>query len=461
MRPILLFAAALSTTLLLANVSFAEEALGPNATLAEADKSFARADFDNAAHEYAAFAGKFSQDPRAPHAFAQAAILEMRLGHDKVSDIESPLREFENRFGSAHIDKWSEIAFTMADGFAGRRDRPNALIVLNRILTVQAKWLAEAEKKRSADVQPLREIELRARGRLARLFANFGDHQGANAEYLRMQKLVPKLGVWPGKKPARTTATYPETMDLIAEFHYYMAEQKRFEADRLPLPAYLGKGDRDSVMAFVNGPGEQWYKQRKYLVEEANRLYAFVLGLELPKPEPPKPPPPPPPPGMIGLLGGDPNAPQAPIIGDPIAPENTNMTHPSREWAIAAAERVGKLWSSFVLESLRMPIPTEWKAIGLVPGTDLSYKELRGEYRSGLEESPSEIAKQQARWAYRYCLDLSIQYRIVNEHTQACIHWLARNYGAEYHEVDEFVPPGEFVSLGLFARPAPLPKFTH
>lgn len=442
----------------LGNSAFAETG---KPSLEDAEKYVARADFENAAHTYGAFAKQHMQDPRAPWASAEAAMLNTRLGHYDVAAAESSLQQFENKFGSAHVESWSEMAFTMVDGFANRRDRANALIVLNRILAVQTKWLLEAEKKRSADVQRLREIEIRARARLAHEYTRAGDHAGAGVEYGRVSEIASKLGVWPGKIAPRATANHPETMDFIAEAFFYAAEQKRFEAERLPLPAYLGKGERDSVMAFVNGQGEQWHKQRKYLVEETNRLYAFVLGLELPKPEPPKPPPPPAPAGTIGLLGGDPNAPRAPFDTEWLSPVDPLAGPPSPQWAIAAAERVGKLWNDFGRENARMPIPSEWRGMGLVPGTDLRYEELRGEYRSGLAESPYEIAKQQARSAYRYCLDLSIQYRIVNEHTAACIHWLSRNYGAEYHEVDEFTPPGEFVLLGHYARPAPLPQFTH
>lgn len=451
----MLIAAAVSTTLLLTNTAFAGDPNPPPARpLEQADAYFARADFDKAAVAYTAFADKFSQDPRASHAFARAATLNMRLGHYHEFDIELPLREFENKFGAAHADEWSEIAFTMADGFADRRDRANALIVLNRILTVQSKWLAEAEKKKGADVQRLREIELRARARLAHVYTLAGDHAGAGVEYARITKLATKLGVWPGKKPARATAKYPETMDFIAESYFHVAEKKRFEADRMTLPPYLGKGDRESVLEFVTNTGARWHENRTYAVEIAVYHYVFVLGVEWPKPEPPKPPPPPN--GMIGLLGGDPNAPRIFAPHDPIPSEL-----PSPKWAIAAAERIGKLWGSFAQENIRMPIPAEWKGSGLVPGTDLTYEELKGEFVCGSVESPSEILKQQARSAYQYCLNLSIQHRIVNEHTQACIHWLSRNYGAEYHEVDEFVPPGEFVALRQYARPAPLPKVTH
>ncbi len=461
MRSLFIFAASIGATSLFVNVAFADNAAPSPPSHSRGDEKSVRPDLDEPGSEYTAFADICCGDLRSPHAFAQAAILDFRLGRYEMRlsryveyDMESPLREFENKFGAAHVDEWSEIAFTMADGLANRQDRANALSILNRVLTVQSKWLVEAEKKKGADTQLLREIELRARARLAHAYTDAGDHVGAGVEYARIMKLAAKLGVWPGKKPARAKAKHSETMDFIAESYYYAAEQKRFEAERMTLPPYLGKGERESVLEFVTNAGARWQENRKYTVENAVYHYVFVLGVEWPKPEPPKPPPPRN--GMIGLLGGDPNAPQIFASRDPIPSEL-----PSAKWAIAAAERLGKLWSSFAQEIIRMPIPGEWKGSGLVPGTDLTYEDLKGEFACGGIESPTEIVKQQARAAYRFCLNLSIQHRIVNEHTQACIHWLARNYGAEYHEVDEFVPPGEFVALGQYARPAPLPKFTH
>lgn len=426
----------------------------------------ARGAFPEAARAKRAFAIAFPKDARAPQAFVDAVIMNSRLEVMPAAMAESELLEFEHTFVPLNLNVWSEMAFALTDGFASRRDYAAERALLQHVLVFLDGATSIARKKRTYDMQTLRELELRARVRSARLHTNIGDHRGSDAEYQRAQKIVPELGVWPGKKAPRTTVKYSETMDLIAESLFHTAEQKRFEAERLPLPAYMGKGDRDSVMAFVNGPGEQWYKQREFLVKDATRLYASVLGMELPKPEPPKPPPPPAPPGMIGLLnsaGGDPNAPVAPVL-DFRAPDFPSATIPSPQWAIAASERVGKLWTSFRQESLRMPIPAAWKPPNpnaLIPGSDLTYAELKAEFICGMVEPAEEILKLEARAAYQTCLNLSVQHRIVNQHTDVCIHWLSKNYGAEYHEIDDFAPLGEFVSMNVFARPAPLPRFTH
>jgi tetratricopeptide (TPR) repeat protein len=461
-RPHLITLALLSLTLTIALPASAGGAGQASSSIERAEKLLASGAFDEAAGALEAFARHFPQDPRAPRAFADAAMMNMRLGHLNVFSAESKLSDFENTFVPVNFDLWGEMAFTMIDGFTVRHELENALTLLHRTLTITEAASAEARKKKTADLQTLREIEIRTRGKRARLFSSMGDHRGADTEYARIQKLAAELGVWPGKKPARTTAKYAETIDWIAESFFHIAEQKRHEANRLSLPPYVGKGDRDSVSAFVMGPGEKWYKYREFLVQDAHRLYAFVLGAELPKLEPPKPPPPPSPPGIIGLVGGDPNAPEYPSELDPFSEYYKGASPPSPTWAIAAAERVGSLWSSFVRESRMMPIPKEWSRSpsSRIPGTDLTYAEIKAEYINVLD-TPDVVQKQQAKAAYRYCVELSIKQRIINEHTDACLRWLSRNYGAEYRFIDDLAPPGEFFALGHVARPAPLPLFTH
>lgn len=441
--------------------AFAGDAEQASARYEKAAKLVERGALEEAAVAWSQFARDFPKDPRAPRAFADFAILSMRLGHLNAFGAESNLGDFENTFVPVNIDLWAEMAFTMIDGFTDRNESHDALKLLHRTLTITEEWSTAARRKKSADLQTLEEIEIRARGRLARLCTEIGDHRGADAEYARIRKLASGLHVWPGKKEPKTTAKYAETIAIIAGSFFYAAEQKRFEANRLPLPPYIGKGDRDSVLAFINGPGEQWYKRREFLVKEAHRLYMFVLGAEFPKPDPPKPAPPSN--GMITLLGGDPSGTRMPTHLDPMSPYYAALPPPSPHWAIAAAERVGRLWTDFRRERLSMPVPTSWKPSpsSKIPGTDLTYADLKGEYTHSYVDPPAEELKQEAKTAYRYCLDLALKHRIVNEHTDACIKWLSKNYGAEYHEIDDFAPPGELFALGYVSRPAPLPRFTH
>ena len=43
-----------------------------------------------------------------------------------------------------------------------------------------------------------------------------------------------------------------------------------------------------------------------------------------------------------------------------------------------------------------------------------------------------------AKPALKKCLDLSVKYQYFDEFSRACEVWLAKNYGAEYHLIDEF-----------------------
>src|SRR6185503_21393107 len=125
-------------------------------------------------------------------------------------------------------------------------------------------------------------------------------------------------------------------------------------------------------------------------------------------------------------------------------------------WVIAAGSRVGQMWGKFVAEFRAAPIPKEWKGHGVVPGTaDLTYDELRGEYYSKLDEA-SEPQKLQAKGAYKTCLDYSVKYQYFDEYSRKCEEWLSKNYGAEYHLIDEFRGSPSRVNSGLSDAPAPL-----
>ncbi|HRI72034.1 MAG TPA: hypothetical protein PK156_47705 [Polyangium sp.] len=458
MRPYLLRAAFALLALTIASSASAESDKKSPPTKELADKLLDRGALAEASRAYAAFAREFPKDPRAPRAFADAVILNSRLKLVDLDIAQSDSSYFENTFVPMNIEVWSEMSFTLIDGFTLRNDSRAARTLLHRTLAVLDDLVAETRKKKTHSLQLLQEIEIGTRRRLARAYTHAGDHKGADAEYARVRKIALDAGVWPNKKPARNKPLCAETMDTIAEALFYAAEQKRFEADHVVMPSYRGMGDRDSVLLFVNGPGRRWYENREYAVKEAHRYYALVVGAELPKPIPPKAAPPLS--DRVDLLGGDPLAPDMPTENDPFGPDYIGPPVLSPLWAIAAAERVGSLWSNLAREFRTMPVPKEWKQTGLIPGTDLTYEELKGQYIT-LIDPPDETQKMVAKYAYRACLELSIRHRIVNGHTDRCIDWLAQNYGAEYKVVDEFMPPGEFFALGRFTRPANLPLVTH
>jgi hypothetical protein len=192
---------------------------------------------------------------------------------------------------------------------------------------------------------------------------------------------------------------------------FFFAEQKRKDVDKIKFPEYKGEGKREEVEKHIKTKVADWVKKKRPAIEETEKEYIKILNLE------PQPPP---------------------------------------SWVIAAGSRVGQMWGKFVNEFRAAPIPREWKGHGVVPGTqDLTYDELRGNYYANLDEA-SEPQKQAAKGAYKKCLDYSVKYQYFDEYSRKCEEWLAKNYGAEYHLIDEFRGAPTRMNSGLSDRPQPL-----
>jgi hypothetical protein len=201
-----------------------------------------------------------------------------------------------------------------------------------------------------------------------------------------------------------------KSLTAVGEALFFFAELKKKEVDKIKFPEYKGSGTRDDVLKHINVKVMDWIKKKRPAIEETSNEYVKIVNLE------PIPPP---------------------------------------KWVIAAGSRVGKMWSTFVAEFRAAPIPKEWKGNGMVPGTDLSFAELRGEYYAKLDEA-SEPQKQAAKAAYKKCLDYSVKYQFFDEYSRQCEIWLSKNYGAEYHLIDEFRGAPSRVNSGLSDRAMPV-----
>src|SRR4029079_7209311 len=118
---------------------------------------------------------------------------------------------------------------------------------------------------------------------------------------------------------------------------------------------------------------------------------------------------------------------------------------PPPQWVIAAGSRVGGMWGGFVKEFRAAPIPDKVK----------HDTELRQLYYASLDDA-SEPQKQMAKGAFKTCLDYSVTYQYSDEYTRSCEEWLAQNYKAEYHLIDEFRGAPTRVNSTLKERPYPL-----
>lgn len=156
---------------------------------------------------------------------------------------------------------------------------------------------------------------------------------------------------------------------------FYNAEQKRKAAEAIQYPYYRGSGEKDDVLEHINGKTMDWIRNKRPLVEEAAQAYAEIRNLE---PEPP--------PG----------------------------------WHIFATGRVGDLLSAFVYEFQTLsPLPAEWNQPGTLPGTDLTYEQLRTEYLLKLEDAAAPQRKA-AGHAYTLCRDLARKHGIAVAEGKRC-----------------------------------------
>jgi hypothetical protein len=104
------------------------------------------------------------------------------------------------------------------------------------------------------------------------------------------------------------------------------------------------------------------------------------------------------------------------------------------------------MWGSFVDEFRAAPIPEAWKKDA----------ELRGVYYDALDAASEPIKTQRAKPALVTCLTYSVKFEYFDEFSRACEVWLAKNYKAEYHVVDELRPSPTLSNSGLDDKPPPL-----
>jgi hypothetical protein len=202
-----------------------------------------------------------------------------------------------------------------------------------------------------------------------------------------------------------------KALTAVGEALFFFAEQTRKDVEKIKFPEYRGAGNREDVIKHINTKVKDWVSKKRPAIEGAEKEYKKIVDLQ------PSPPP---------------------------------------RWVIAAGSRVGQMWGRFVAEFRAAPIPKEWKGHGVVPGTaDLTYDELRGEYFAKLDEA-SEPQKQTAKGAFKTCLDYSVKFQYFDEYSRKCEEWLSKNYGAEYHLIDEFRDKPSRVNSGLNERGQPV-----
>jgi len=164
----------------------------------------------------------------------------------------------------------------------------------------------------------------------------------------------------------------------VGEAQFYFAEKKGREADALVMPKYQGSGEKDEVMKFINEKIKDWVMAKRPKCDAAQAEYTKILNHD-PAPHP--------------------------------------------RWIVAGAMRTGQIWSKFVEDFRNAPMPKAWLSDGPILGTDLTYKELRTEYRAKLDEA-STPQYETAQRAFGTCADYASKFKIDNDDSKNCQAWL-------------------------------------
>ena len=360
--------------------------------------------YEEAATWYERFASESPKDEKAPQALSDAVVLRLGLGQQDQAIKNSELfqKQFSNRAQQA-----AQIAFAIGAHYADREDWRNAEKRLSGAM-------GQIDKNATADVQ------IQAHGLLARVSDKMGNKGKAKQEYDKVRgfwkdpqaavKRIEEISAAAGEGEAQTLRRLGKTLEAVGEAYFFTAEEKKAQVDKIAFPEYKGSGERAEVEKFVTTKVKEWQEKKRKAVEEADKEYQKILGLQ------PVPPP---------------------------------------RWVIAAGARVGQMKGKFVAEFRAAPIPKDWKQNGPSPFGDLLWEEIRGAYYAKLDEV-SEPDKQAAKGAFKTCLDLSVKHQYFDEFSRSCEQWLSKNFPAEYKLIDEFRSAPNRLGTGLNERAVPV-----
>lgn len=337
-------------------------------------------------------------DPRADKAdaaLADAVLLRLGLGQEEqaIKDAE----KFKKNYGASKPAQTASIAFAIGAHYAEKEEWDKARASLVGSMSVIDKAAPD--------------IQVQAHATLARAYAKLkGGERQSKGEYAKVR------GYWanPADAEQKIRAAYPsedqgqqdkrlaKALNAVGEAFFMAAEDERHAVvDPVVFPEYKGSGTKEDVVKHIQTKVKDWYTKKKESIAKVEPAYVKILDL--------KPVPPP-------------------------------------KWVIAAGSRSGLMWGNFVDDFRRAPIPKAWK-------TD---PEIRGTYYDALDGASEPFKTNNAKPALKKCLDLSVKYQYFDSYSRDCEVWLAKNYKAEYHVVDELRGSPTLSNSGLDEKNPPI-----
>jgi tetratricopeptide (TPR) repeat protein len=332
---------------------------------------------------------------KADQALSDAVLLRLGLGMEEQA-IEDA-RQFTRQYGASKPQQTAQIAFAVGAHYAEKEDWAAAKGALSGSMGVIDKAAPD--------------IRVQAHATLARVLAKFKDGGGqAKGEYAKVRALwadpadaEAKIRAgYPGEDAAQQDKRLAKALNAVGEAYFASAEEaRRATVDPIKFPEYKGVGTKEDVMKHIGTKVKDWYGKKTDAIKKVEPEYIKILEL--------KPVPPP-------------------------------------RWVIAAGSRAGLMWGDFVDDFRRAPIPEAWK----------KDPEIRGTYYDALDGASEPFKSGNAKPALKKCLDLSVKYQYFDEFSRNCEVWLAKNYKAEYHVVDELRGAPTLSNSGLDERSPPV-----
>lgn len=351
--------------------------------------------YDLAAEWYEKYAKTDPKAPDADKALSDAVILRLGLGQEEQAIADA--QTFTRNYGATKPAQTAQISFAVGAHYAEQEQWEKAKVALSGSMGVI--------DKAAPDVQ------VQAHATLGRVYTKLRNSDNlAKSEYGKVR------GIWSdaGAAEKRIRDSYAteddgqkdrrlaKALNAVGEAFFYAAEEKRrAEVDPIKFPAYQGPGDKATVVKHIGTKVKDWYEKKRGAIQKVEPEYVKILEL--------KPVPPP-------------------------------------KWVIAAGSRAGLMWGDLVDDFRRAPIPEAWK----------KDPEIRGAYFDALDAASEPFKVNNAKPALKKCLDLSVKYQYFDEFSRACEVWLAKNYKAEYHVVDELRGAPTLANSGLDEKAPPV-----
>jgi tetratricopeptide (TPR) repeat protein len=354
--------------------------------------------YDLAAEWYEKYAKTDPKSPDADKALADAVVLRLGLGQENEAIADA--QTFTKNYGGAKPAQTASISFAIGSHYLENEQWDKAVSSLSGSMGTIDKAAPD--------------IQAQAHAGLARAFIGKypkgGGEANAKTEYAKVRAIWTDPAAaerkikdaYPGEDDATRDRRLAKTLNAVGEAYFFSAEQARkATVEPVKFPEYKGAGKKEDVVKHIQTKVKDWYTKKREAISKVEPEYVKILEL--------KPVPPP-------------------------------------KWVIAAGSRAGLMWGDFVDDFRRAPIPADWKKDA----------ELRGVYYDSLDAASEPFKVNNAKPALKKCLDLSVKYQYFDEFSRSCEVWLAKNYKAEYHVVDELRGAPTLSNSGLDEKAPPV-----